>query len=107
MEKHLYIAQRLTAMVLAPLVLIHLVVILYAIEGGLSAAEILGRTQDHLGWAGFYSLFVVAVSIHAPIGLRHMINEWTGVPRYWSNALTVAFGLGLLALGLRAVSAVY
>lgn len=56
MEKHLYVAQRLTAIVLAPLVLIHLVLILYAIDGGLSAGEILGRTRGHLGWAAFYSL---------------------------------------------------
>ena len=107
MEKHLYVAQRLTAIVLAPLVLIHLVLILYAIKGGLSAGEILGRTRGNLGWAAFYSLFVVAASLHAPIGLRNVIVEWTRVPRRWIDALTVALGCVLLVLGLRAVVVIY
>lgn len=107
MEKHLYVAQRLTAIVLAPLVLIHLVLILYAIKGGLSAGEILGRTRGNLGWAAFYSLFVVAASLHAPIGLRNVIVEWTRVPQRWIDALTVALGCVLLVLGLRAVVAIY
>ncbi len=107
MEKHLYVAQRLTAIVLAPLVLIHLVLILYAIEGGLSAGEILGRTRGHLGWATFYGLFVMAASLHAPIGLRNVIVEWTRAPRRWIDALTVALGIVLLVLGLRAVVAIY
>ena len=107
MEKHLYVAQRLTAIVLAPLVLIHLVLILYAIDGGLSAGEILGRTRGNLGWAAFYSLFVVAASLHAPIGLRNVIVEWTRLPRRWIDALTVTLGFVLLVLGLRAVVAIY
>ena len=41
-ELWLYMAQRLSAMVLAPIVLVHLLTILYAIRGGLTAAEILG-----------------------------------------------------------------
>jgi len=106
-EKHLYVAQRLTAIVLAPLVLIHLVLILYAIEGGLSAGEILGRTRGHLGWATFYGLFVMAASLHAPIGLRNVIVEWTRLPRRWIDTLTVTLGCVLLVLGLRAVVAIY
>ena len=30
----------------------------------------LGRTRGNVGWAAFYGLFVLAVAIHAPIGLR-------------------------------------
>ena len=65
----LFLAQRASALVLAPLVLIHLGLAIYAIHGGLTAAEILGRTQGSLGWTLFYGLFVVAAAIHAPIGL--------------------------------------
>ena len=59
----LFLAQRLTALILAPLVLVHLVLILIAVEGGLSAAEILDRTRGSVGWAAFYGLFVLAAAI--------------------------------------------
>jgi fumarate reductase subunit C len=106
MERHLFILQRLTAMLLAPLVLVHLGLVLVAIRGGLSAAEILGRTQGSVGWALFYGVFVVAVAIHAPIGVRNVLREMTGLPRRGVDWLALGFGLLLLALGLRAVWAV-
>lgn len=106
MDRRLFLAQRLSALVLAPLVLIHLGLILYAIQGGLSAAEILGRTEGSLGWAAFYALFVLAVSVHAPIGLRTVLAEWTPLPRRAADLVAAAAGLALLALGLRAVSIV-
>ena len=56
-------------MVLALCVLVHLATLIYAVRGGLSAAEILGRTHGSSGWASFYALFVLAVAVHAPIGL--------------------------------------
>ena len=103
MDRRLFLAQRLSAMVLAPLVLIHLGLVIYAIQGGLSAAEILGRTQGSAGWALFYGAFVLAVSVHAPIGLRNILAEWTPLPRRAADAASIAAGLVLLALGLRAV----
>jgi len=105
-ETRLFLLQRLSALVLAPLVLIHLGVILYAVEGGLSAAEILGRTRGSVGWAAFYGLFVVAAAVHAPIGLRNVLREWL---RWRSRSLDLALlGVGIvrLVLGLRAVVAV-
>ena len=39
-ELRLYILQRVSAAILAPLVLIHLGMMIYAIQGGLDAAEI-------------------------------------------------------------------
>ena len=39
--------QRISAMVLALCVLVHLGVMIYAVRGGLSAAEILGRTRGN------------------------------------------------------------
>ena len=47
----LYILQRLTALIMAPLVLGHLALMIYAVQGGLSASEILGRTQGSVFWA--------------------------------------------------------
>ena len=44
----LYLAQRLSAMVMAPLVLGHLAVMIYAVRGGLSAEEVLSRTQGSI-----------------------------------------------------------
>ena len=106
MERRLFVLQRLTAMVLAPLVLVHLGLVLVAIRGGLSAGEILARTQGSVGWALFYGVFVVAVAVHAPIGVRNVLREMTGLPRRVVDILSLGFGGLLLALGLRAVWAV-
>ncbi len=105
-ETRLYLLQRLSAMILAPLVLVHLGLVIYAVRGGLSAAEILSRTQGSLFWMLFYGLFVVAVAVHAPIGLRNVLREWTpwrGRGLDWALA---AIACLLLAVGLRAVAAV-
>lgn len=106
MERRLFLLQRLTALVLAPLVLVHLGLVTVAIGGGLSAAEILGRTQGSAGWALFYGAFVLAAAVHAPIGLRNVLREWTPLPRRGVDGLAAVFGLLLLGLGLRAVWAV-
>ena len=79
LDFRLYMAQRLTALIMAPLVLGHIAVMIYAIQGGLSSAEILGRTQGSLFWLLFYGLFVLAVSIHAAIGIRVIVHEWAGL----------------------------
>ena len=105
-EAWLFAAQRISAMVLAPLVLLHLGVILYAVRDGLSAEEILARTEGSLFWGAVYGLFVVAAAVHAPIGLRAVVREWG---RWRGAGLDIAmalFGLLLLALGLRAAMAV-
>jgi len=102
----LYLAQRITAMLMAPLVLLHLGVMVYAIQGGLTSSEILGRTQGSLFWGLTYGLFVVALSIHAAIGLRVVIHEWFGLNESLLNWITYAITLLLLGLGGRAVYAV-
>lgn len=104
-EAWLTLLQRASALVLAPLVLLHLAVILYASHGGLSAAEILARTQGSVVWAVVYGLFVAAAALHAPIGLRSVLREWAGWRGRGLDLAAAAFGLLLLALGLRAVAA--
>ena len=106
-ETRLWIAQRASAAVLALCVVVHLIVIVYAMRGGLSAAEILGRTRGNVGWLAFYIVFVLAAAVHAPIGLRTVCMEWLGW-RGRSLGLAVhLFALLLAVLGLRAVWAVF
>ena len=101
-----YIAQRTSAMIMAPLVILHLGIIIYAVRSGLTAEAILSRTQGSLFWGLIYGLFVAAVAVHAAVGVRVVIWEttrWRG--RSLDLAMT-AFGLVLLVLGGRAVAAV-
>lgn len=105
-ERRLFLVQRLTAVILVPLVAIHLIVIMIAVRGGLTAAEIQARTEGSLAFAIFYSLFVLAAALHAPIGLRNVLREWTGFSGRPLDLAMLAFGLLLAVAGLRAVAAV-
>ncbi len=103
----LFLAQRVSAAVLALCVAVHLATILYAVRGGLTAAEVLARTRGNAAFFAFYALFVIAVAVHAPIGLRNVAREWTP---WRGRSLDVALALiaaALLVLGLRAAYAVY
>jgi fumarate reductase subunit C len=106
MNVRLYLWQRATAAVMAPLVIAHIAVIFYATRHGMSAAEILARTRGSMAWAVFYGVFVFAVSIHASIGVRNILNEWLPLNERRIDACVVFFGFVLAALGLRAVAAV-
>lgn len=101
----LYLAQRLTALVMAPLVLGHLALMIYAIRGGLTVEEILGRTEGSWFWAGYYGLFVLTASVHGAIGLRVILVEWVGLRR-GLDPVTSVVALGLTVMGLSAVVAV-
>jgi fumarate reductase subunit C len=106
MNVRLYVWQRATAALMAPLVLIHIAVIFYATRKGLSAADILSRTRGSAVWAAYYGLFVAAVSIHATIGVRNILAEWSPLGQRRAGQWAIAFGLVLAALGFRAVAAV-
>jgi len=103
----LWAAQRYSAMVLALCVVVHLIVIVYAVRNGLSAAEILGRTRGNYGWFAFYALFVAAIAIHAPIGMRTIVAETFGWRGAALDALTLVSGMALALWGWRAVFAVF
>ncbi|MGR3755686.1 MAG: succinate dehydrogenase [Tranquillimonas sp.] len=103
LDLRLYMAQRLSAMVMVPLVLGHLAVMVYAIRGGLSAGEILGRTQGSLLWFAFYGTLVAAVAVHAAIGLAVILHETLVLSRraaHWIMGAAFALFLGM---GARAV----
>ena len=103
----LWTAQRASAAVLGVCVLVHLATMIYAVRGGLTAAEILSRTHDNVLWLAFYSLFVLAIVVHVPIGLRAVLGEWLkwrGPSRDW---ILVLFASILGIMGMRAVLAVF
>ncbi|MEX2616959.1 MAG: succinate dehydrogenase [Alphaproteobacteria bacterium] len=106
LELWLFAAQRLTAMILAPLVLLHLAVMIYAVQDGLSAAEILGRTRGSVFWGGVYGLFVLAAAVHGAIGLRVVMREMTAWRGAVPNIVAALFCVAVLALGIRAVGAI-
>ena len=106
-ETLLWIAQRASAAVLAVCVAVHLATIIYAVQGGLTAAEILGRTRGNHAWLAFYSVFVVAVSVHAPIGLRAIFLEWLRWRGASRDIVLALFSAALAWMGMRAVFSVF
>jgi fumarate reductase subunit C len=103
----LWIAQRVTAGILAVCVVVHLATIIYAVQGGLTAAEILGRTRGNTAWLAFYLVFVLAAAVHAPIGLRPVLGEWLHWRGIWREVFLVFFAYALLWFGLQAVLGVF
>lgn len=99
----LWLLQRASAAVLAACVVIHLVTMIHAVHGGLTAAEILSRTRGSVTLAAFYSLFVVAAAVHAPIGLRNLCAEWFGWRGRSVDLAMAVLTLALALAGLRAV----
>ena len=106
MTMRLYVWQRATAALMVPLVLVHIAVIFYATRRGMSAEDILSRTRGSLVWASYYALFVAAASIHAAIGVRNVLTEWSPLTDRRAGLFSLLFGLLLAALGTRAVFAV-
>lgn len=103
----MWLAQRASAAVLALCVAVHLFTIVYAVQGGLSAAEILARTRGSVAWFAFYTLFVLAVTIHAPIGLRPVLGEWLGWRGRSRELFLLVFAAFLAWAGMRAVVGVF
>jgi fumarate reductase subunit C len=102
----LYVWQRLSAATMVPLIILHVAVIFHATRAGLSAADILSRTRGSLFWGTLYGAFVVAAAIHAGIGVRTILIEWSPLDERVAGICATAFGILLLGLGLRAVAAV-
>lgn len=102
LQAKLWYYQRISAMVLTVCVAIHLAIIYYAIQDGLSAGEILARTRGNLAFALFYEIFVLACFVHAPIGLANILREniQNGFLVRWLPALLAVF---ILVLGTAAV----
>lgn len=105
-EAQLWWMQRLTAAILALCVFVHLATIIYAVRGGLTAAEILGRTRGSVAWAIFYATFVLAAALHGAVGLRTIAAEWLGFRGEAADFVATVIAFALAVTGLRAVVAV-
>jgi fumarate reductase subunit C len=104
---HIWVAQRITAMILALALLVHLVTILVAVRGGLSAAEIIGRTRGNEAWLLFYAVFALAAGLHGAIGLRGIAAEWLGWRGRGFDLAWLAIGLLTALFGIRAALGLY
>jgi fumarate reductase subunit C len=103
----LWVAQRASAAVLGLCVLVHLATMIYAVRGGLTAAEILGRTQGSVAWLAFYTLFVLAIVVHVPIGLRAVLGEWLGWRGASREMVLFLVALTIAYSGMKAVLGVF
>jgi fumarate reductase subunit C len=107
MTAALFVVQRASAAVLALAVMVHLATVVYTVRGGLTAGEILARTESNAAYLAFYLVFVAAVSVHAPIGLRNVLREWIGWRGRACDGALAVFAILVFALGARAAFALY
>jgi fumarate reductase subunit C len=105
MNVRLYVWQRSTAALMAPLVMIHIAVIFYATRQGMTAADILSRTHHSAVWASYYTIFIAAVSIHAAIGIRNILTDWVPLTDRGAGWCATIVGVVLALLGFHAVVA--
>jgi fumarate reductase subunit C len=105
MTMRLYVWQRATAALMVPLVLVHIAVILYVSRRGMTAADILSRTHGSIVWASYYALFVAAASIHASIGVRNVLTEWSPLDDRGAGWCAIILGIVLALLGFHAIVA--
>lgn len=106
-QTRLWVVQRVTAMVLAVAVVVHLVTIIGAVRGGLSAAEILARTRGSEAWLLFYVAFALTAGLHGAIGLRNIAAETIGLRGRAADLAWVAAGLLTAGFGIRAAIGLY
>ena len=100
-----FVLQRGSAAVLALCVVVHLASMIYAVRHALTATAIAERMHASVVWPAFYTLFVVAVAIHAPLGLRAIVDEWLGLRGPLVDGVLACFALVLLGGGVYAVAA--
>jgi fumarate reductase subunit C len=98
-----FVLQRASAGVLAVCVLVHLGTIIVAVRHGLSAQAIVARMHASAFWPAFYTVFVLAVAVHAPLGLRTIADEWLGWRGRAADVALTAFALLLAGGGLYTV----
>jgi len=105
-ERLLYVLQRLSALVLAPLVILHIGVMIVAVQGGLNTAEMLARTQSSTFWPVIYATFFVVAGVHGCIGLRNILTETTELPARSVNRISGGLLILILVFGFETVRAI-
>jgi fumarate reductase subunit C len=98
-----FVLQRASAAVLVLCVVVHLATIIYAVRHGLTSDAIVARMHANPAWPAFYTVFVAAVAVHAPLGLRPIADEWLGLRGRAVDVVLFAVGIVLLGFGLYAV----
>ena len=73
----------------------------------LGRAKFSARTRGNVAWLSFYALFIAAVAVHAPIGLRTIIAEWLGWRGRSLDLAVALFAVLIAAAGLRTVLGLY
>ena len=96
-----WLAQRLSAVVLAICSIVHIGGIIVAVQHGLTTVEITNRVGANIGWFLFYSIFIISAAIHAPLGLRNILSEMTEISNEIVNIFSLVFCLIILLLGLK------
>ena len=73
----------------------------------MDVGQILERTRENIWFLAFYLVFIAAIAIHAPIGLRNVMREWTHWHGWTLDVVLAIVAIALLLLGVRAALAVY
>jgi fumarate reductase subunit C len=106
-ETYLWLAQRLSALILTICITVHIATMIIAVQGGLSSEEIIARIGGSKIWLCFYLVFVTSVAVHAPIGLKSIMREMTQIPMKRIDFLRILFSLIIGVLGIRAAFGLY
>jgi len=85
---------------------VHIATIVYAVRGGLSAAEILARTRGSIAFGAFYIVFLAACAVHVPIGLAAILEEWFRMPRRVARFVAVLYAAVAIGFGVAALEGV-
>ena len=102
-----WLVQRAAGAVLALCVIVHLAVIVIAVQGGVTSKEIVARVGGSIPWLLFYSTFILAVSFHAPAGLRNILREYTSLGRRATHWIMALVCVVIWVMGFRAVFGLY
>lgn len=103
----LFVAQRLTGALLAALLLVHLGTIIFAVQGELTVAEIVGRVQGNTFWIIFYGVFIAAAIVHSMIGLRNVLTEMSNIHRRIIDLTVLLYVVLSIFLGFEALQAIW
>ena len=103
----LFVAQRLTGALLAALLLVHLGTIIFAVQGELTVAEIVGRVRGNTFWIIFYGAFIAAAIVHAMIGLRNVLTEMSNIHRRIIDSAVLLYVILSIFLGFEALQAIW
>ncbi len=103
----LFVLQRASGALLALLLLVHLVTIIYAVQGGLTVAEIVDRVRGNMFWIVFYAAFGLTAAVHATIGLRKILTELFSINHRIIDLLITVYLIGAFWLCTEAISAIW